>query len=240
VLSDVSRALRDEERQAWQRLIRVVGHELNNSLAPIRSIAGSLSSLLGQKPLPPDWSDDMRGGLQVIASRAEALGRFMDAYARLARLPPPKLQPVDIGSLVRRVAGLETRLVVVVRAGPRVVVPADPDQLEQLLINLVRNAVDASQETGGGVTISWALLDGTAPHVEIQVVDGGPGLPKTANLFVPFFTTKPHGTGIGLVLCRQIAEGHGGSLSLENRSDAPGSLARLRLPEGTRAAESGS
>ena len=230
VLSDVSRALRAEERQAWQRLIRVVGHELNNSLAPIRSIAGSLRDILGRDHLPADWREDMHGGLSVIASRAESLGRFMDAYARLARLPPPSLAAVEVGPLVRRVAGLETRAQVEVRPGPEVTIQADADQLEQLLINLVRNAVDAAQETGGPVAISWRRHGGAVPQIEIRVEDGGPGLPRSANLFVPFFTTKPHGTGIGLVLCRQIAEAHGGNLTLENRSDEPGCLARLRLP----------
>jgi len=230
VLSDVSRALRDEERQAWQRLIRVVGHELNNSLAPIRSIAQSLSSLLGRDPLPADWRDDMRGGLSVIAGRAEALGRFMEAYARLARLPPPTLAAVEVGPLVRRVAGLETRVAVEVRPGPDAVVEADADQLEQLLINLMTNAVEAAQETGGGVAVAWRRVGGAVARVEIRIEDGGPGLPASANLFVPFFTTKPHGTGIGLVLCRQIAEGHGGHLALENRRDGSGCLARLQLP----------
>jgi len=230
VLSDVSRALRDEERQAWQRLIRVVGHEMNNSLAPIRSIAGSLSGLFARDPLPSDWQEDMKRGLSVIASRSEALGRFMDAYARLARLPPPTLATVAVAPLVRRVAGLETRLPIEIRPGPDVTIEADADQIEQLLINLVRNAVDAAQETGGRVAVGWRRANGVIPQVEIRVEDGGPGLPKTANLFVPFFTTKPHGTGIGLVLCRQIAEAHGGILSLESRTDGPGCLARLRLP----------
>jgi nitrogen fixation/metabolism regulation signal transduction histidine kinase len=236
VLSDVSRALRAEERQAWQRLIRVVGHELNNSLAPIRSIAGSLRDLLGRPSLPGDWREDMRGGLSIIAARAESLGRFMDAYARLARLPPPALAEVAVGPLVRRVAGLETRLPIEIRAGPEVIIQADADQIEQLLINLMTNAVDAAQETGGAVAIGWRRHAGAVPQIEIRIEDGGPGLPRSANLFVPFFTTKPHGTGIGLVLCRQIAEAHGGHLSLESRSDAPGCLARLHLPALTGAA----
>jgi len=231
VLADVSRALRDEERQAWQRLIRVVGHEMNNSLAPIRSIADSLRTLLAVEPLRSDWKEDARGGLSIIATRAESLNRFMEAYARLARLPPPRLAPVAVGTIVRHVAGLETRAPVQVRPGPDLTIQADADQLEQLLINLTRNAVDAAQETGGGVTLAWrASRGGPAPHVEIAVEDGGPGLPQSANLFVPFFTTKPQGSGIGLVLCRQIAEAHGGSLTLENRKDAPGCVARLTLP----------
>jgi len=230
VLADVSRALREEERQAWQRLIRVLGHELNNSLAPIKSIAGSLESLLSREPRALDWDEDMRRGLAVISTRAEALSRFMEAYSRLARLPPPQLQPTDVGPLVRRVARLETRVAVEVQAGRELVVRADGDQLEQLLINLLRNATDAALETGGGVRIGWARKPGRAPRLELWVEDEGPGLPTKANLFVPFFTTKAQGSGIGLVLCRQIAEAHGGTLTLDNRKDRTGCRAELRLP----------
>ena len=229
VLSDVSRALREEERAAWQRLIRVMGHELNNSLAPIKSIAGSLDALVSRDPRPPDADDDLRRGLSVIASRAESLGRFMDAYSRLARLPAPRRQDVAIEPLVRRVAGMETLVPVAVAGGPAARVSADPDQVEQALINLLRNAADAALETGGAVSVAW-----TAPprggFVEVRVDDDGPGLTSTANLFVPFFTTKPGGSGIGLVLSRQIAEAHGGSLTLANRPDARGCRAALRLP----------
>ncbi len=229
VLANMSRALREEERQAWQRLIRVLGHELNNSLAPIKSIAGSLESLLGREALPADWTEDARRGLTVIGARAESLSRFMEAYARLARLPPPALQPLDVGALVQRVAGLEPRLPVRVRPGPAATVRADPDQIEQLLINLLRNAAEAALETGGGVEAGWSRPD-RAPYIEAWVEDEGPGLPNTANLFVPFFTTKPQGSGIGLVLCRQIAEAHGGALTLANRHDRRGCRAVLRLP----------
>jgi nitrogen fixation/metabolism regulation signal transduction histidine kinase len=226
VLSDLTRALREEELKAWQRIVRVIGHELNNSLAPIKSISGSLRALLGKPARPPDWEDDMQRGLSVIGSRSESLGRFMEAYARLARLPQPKLQSVDVGLLVRRAAGLETRLKVELNCGPEVRTQADPDQIEQLLINLIRNAVDAALETGGRVTSGWTLTPG---HVDIWIQDEGPGLANTTNLFVPFFTTKPGGSGIGLVLSRQIAEAHGGTLTLENRKNASGCEARLRL-----------
>jgi PAS domain S-box-containing protein len=227
VVADLSRVLREEERQAWQRLIRVLGHELNNSLAPIKSMAGSLESLFTREPRPVDWQEDMRQGLKVIEARSESLSRFMEAYARLAKLPPPRLAPVQVGQWVSRVVGLETRLNVAVRPGPEMAIQADGDQLEQLLINVMRNAVDAALETGGGVSVGWTRNDG---YVEVWVEDEGPGLPNTTNLFVPFFTTKPHGSGIGLVLSRQIAEAHGGTLSLENRHDARGCEARLRLP----------
>ncbi|MBZ5542505.1 MAG: PAS domain-containing sensor histidine kinase [Acidobacteriia bacterium] len=227
VLSDLTRALREEERSTWQRLVRVLGHEVNNSLAPIKSIAGSLESLLEREPRPADWQDDMQSGLRVVASRAEALTRFLEGYTRLAKLPPPRLQALDIADCIRRVAGLETRLPVDIQAGPAITLHADRDQLEQLLINLVRNAVDAALETHGGVSVRWKL---NGSSVEVLVEDEGPGVSSTANLFVPFFTTKPGGSGIGLVLSRQIAEAHGGTLSLENRARARGCLARLRLP----------
>jgi nitrogen fixation/metabolism regulation signal transduction histidine kinase len=226
-LSDLSQPLREQERQAWRRLIRVIGHELNNSLAPIKSIAGSLESLLGRDNPPDDWRDDMRSGLAVIGSRADALSRFTTAYARLARLPAPSRRPVDFGPLMRRVVSLELRLHVHVETAADVSVTADPDQLEQLLINLLRNAVDAALETGGGVSTSWISSD---HMLEVRIDDQGPGLQSTGNLFVPFFTTKAGGSGIGLVLSRQIAEGHGGSLTLENRSDERGVRATLRLP----------
>ncbi len=229
VLADVSKPLREEERQAWQRLIRVLGHELNNSLAPIKSIAGSMSSLLKRDPLPEDWRDDLQRGLHVISTRAEALGRFMGAYARLARLPPPRFHTVHVPSFVERVVRLETRMPVAIEGGPDVTIRADGDQLEQLLINILKNAVDAAEETGGGVTLGWTRLAG-APFLELRVDDEGPGLSNTANLFVPFFTTKALGSGIGLVLSRQIAEAHGGSLTLENHAHGPGCEAVLRLP----------
>ncbi|MGI9040845.1 MAG: sensor histidine kinase [Gemmatimonadales bacterium] len=231
VLSDLSRVLRAEERSAWQRLVRVLGHEINNSLAPIKSIAGSLRSLAARSTLPSDWEQDFATGLQVIEGRSEALGRFMSAYARLARLPQPKLGSVSVAEWIRRVATLETRLQVQVVQGPEVAVTADGDQLDQLLINLVRNAADAALETGGGVRVTWRTAAGV---VEIEVEDEGHGLPDPGNLFVPFFTTKASGSGIGLVLSRQIAEVHGGALTLEPRAGGRGARARLRLPLGAR------
>ena len=231
VLSDLSHPLREEERQAFQRLIRVIGHEMNNSLAPIKSIAGSLATIVQRDPPPADWRDDVQRGLGVIESRSESLSRFMSAYARLARLPPPKLRPLEVSALVDRVVTLEKGHNIVVTGGPRLTVQGDGDQLEQLLINLFRNAVDAVRETGGGVRVGWQRLPGSSPAtMELWVEDEGPGLSNTGNLFVPFFTTKPGGSGIGLVLSRQIAEGHSGTLMLENREDRAGCRARLRLP----------
>ncbi|HET9220037.1 MAG TPA: ATP-binding protein [Terriglobia bacterium] len=229
VFSDLTRTLREEELQAWQRIVRVIGHEINNSLTPIKSISGSLQSQMARQNRAVDWEQDLERGLEIIGSRAEALGRFMNAYTRLARLPKPRLQPVDIGALVGRVAGLETRMTVHLNSTQPLTVSGDADQLEQVVINLVRNAVDASIETGGAVAVSW---DSCSTHADLRIEDEGPGLSNTSNLFVPFFTTKPGGSGIGLVLSRQIAEAHGGSLRLENRPSGRGCIAQLRLPLG--------
>lgn len=231
IISDMSRALREEERQAWQRLIRVLGHELNNSLAPIKSIAGTLSSLAARSGLAADLNDDMQQGLQVIENRVESLARFMQAYTQLARMPAPSRRQIEIDALVRRTAPLERRLPVAVIEGPPAIVDADPDQLEQLLINLIRNAVDASLDPSlkspGAVSVGWSV----GPHVvEIFVCDEGPGLLNGDNIFVPFFTTKTGGSGIGLILSRQIAEAHGGTLQLANRKDRSGCEATLSLP----------
>lgn len=227
VLTDLRRALRAEERQAWQRLVRVLGHEINNSLTPIHSIAGNLRAVAARPDRAPDWQEDLGRGLEVIERRADALGRFMSAYARLARLPPPRVSRVDVRAWVNRVAALEQRKPVRVAAGPPLVLAGDPDQLDQLLINLVRNAVDAALETGGEASVTWQRR----PHsLEVIVTDEGPGIAQASHLFVPFFTTKPGGSGIGLALSRQIAEAHDGTLELVNRTDASGCLAVLRLP----------
>ena len=227
VVTDLTRPLREEELQAWQRLVRVLGHELNNSLTPIKSIAQSLEQVLKTDPRPDDWTDDMARGLNVIATRSESLSRFMSSYARLAKLPPPKFGPVEVNGLIRRVSSLETRMSISVEELHPLTIQGDADQLEQVLINLVRNAVDAAQETSGRVFIRHGR---TNTAVEITVRDEGPGLSNTSNLFVPFFTTKRGGSGIGLVLSRQIAEAHNGTVTLQNATDGPGCIAKLSLP----------
>jgi nitrogen fixation/metabolism regulation signal transduction histidine kinase len=233
VIADLSQPLREEELKAWQRLVRVIGHELNNSLAPIKSIAGSLTSILKRPQRAADWEDDMRGGLEIIETRAEGLNQFMQSYARLAKLPAPTKLPFEIAPLLRRVVALEARGEVELVPGPEITVNADAAQLEQVVINLVKNAVEAVPEPGQStpptccVRVGWQKTPGA---LEITVTDDGPGIANAQNLFVPFFTTKPSGSGIGLVLCRQIAENHGGTLTLENRADRTGCIARLRLP----------
>jgi nitrogen fixation/metabolism regulation signal transduction histidine kinase len=229
VLSDLTQTLREQERQAWQRLVQVLSHEVNNSLAPIHSLAETLVTVLERRPRAGDWEDDLKEGLGVISHRAMSLNRFMASYARLTRLPKPRTVPVQVAEWVGRAAGLERRLTVTVEPGPALVIRADPDQLDQLLINLIRNAVDAAMDTRGNVRVGWRAL---GQQFELWVEDEGPGISNPANLFVPFYTTKPEGSGIGLLLSRQIAEAHGGRLSLQNRSDGRGCRAALFLPLG--------
>ena len=228
VLADLSQALREQEQAAWQRIVRVLSHEINNSLTPIKSIAHSLRRIVDRAG---DFqrTAEVQQGLSLIEERSGALGRFLRSYAQLARLPKPNPRLVDVPGLVTRIVDLEKRLPVTVHPSPIVKLIADSDQIEQLLINVIRNAVDASLETGGQVSIGWKKA---GDWFEINIDDEGKGLPDTSNLFVPFFTTKPSGSGIGLALSRQIAEAHGGTISLENRVAGPGCRATLRLPVG--------
>jgi two-component system nitrogen regulation sensor histidine kinase NtrY len=226
VIADLSQALREEEQAAWQRIVRVLSHEINNSLTPIKSIAHSVKRII-ERTAGFERQDEVQQGLSLIEERSGALGRFLRAYAQLARLPKPQPKLFPIAPLVRRIVELEKRLPVRSTGGPDVTIYADSDQLDQLLINIVRNAVDASLDTKGGVTVGWRVA---ADWLEVTIDDEGKGLPDTSNLFVPFFTTKPSGSGIGLALSRQIAEAHGGTLTLENRAGAPGCRATLRIP----------
>jgi len=238
VLSDVSRALREEERRAWQRLVRVLGHELNNSLAPIKSIAGSLSTRIAGVSLTPEQRQDFLRGLEIIEARAASLNRFLQAYRQLAQMPPPVLRETSLESVIKRVADLEVRIKVLVVPGPEIALMVDPDQLEQMLINLVRNAVEAvlaspHEENGEVKAITPEIVihwQATAKEVVILIDDNGPGLLNPSNVFTPFYTTKPSGSGIGLVLSRQIAEAHGGAIELANRKDRQGCQVRIALP----------
>jgi nitrogen fixation/metabolism regulation signal transduction histidine kinase len=228
LLADVSLPLQEEEQMAWKRLIRVLGHELSNSLAPIKSIAGSLLARVDSMEGDSALLRDFHRGLDVIESRADALHRFVQSYRLLAQLPPPHLKPVELGPLLERVILLEQRLGIELDPGPPITLQADPDQLEQMFINLLANAVDASLANGAQpVRASWQVA-GAA--VQVAIEDRGLGIANAENLFVPFYTTKPSGSGVGLALAQQIARAHGGEIRLLNREDGEGARALVRLP----------
>jgi signal transduction histidine kinase len=228
LLADVSLPLQEEEQAAWKRLIRVLGHELSNSLAPIKSIAGSLLARVDHMDGDADTIRDFRRGLGVVESRADALHRFVQSYRLLAQLPPPHLREVALGRLLEQVVLLEQRVTVQLDPGPAVTLQADPDQLEQMFINLLANAVDATLANGAqSVRLTWRLAESAAT---VTIEDRGMGIANSENLFVPFYTTKPKGSGVGLALAQQIARGHGGEIQLLNREDGEGARATVRLP----------
>lgn len=232
VMSEASEALRAEERSAWQKLIRVLGHEINNSLAPIKSIAYTLARTSASENLPAPLKVNLKQGLEVIADRSDSLNRFLQAYTQIAKLPPPSPMVSSLPAIVSNVVALEHRLPIATLSDGCLDVLVDRDQLEHAIINLVRNAVEAVLMNSevvqdDAVTISWHSHAG---DLELWIRDRGIGLPETQNLFVPFYTTKQNGTGIGLVLSRQIIEAHNGRLSIQNRQDGPGCEVRLFLP----------
>jgi nitrogen fixation/metabolism regulation signal transduction histidine kinase len=232
VLAEVGGVLSAERNEAWQGLVRVMSHEINNSLGPIRSIADTWRV----RVLDPERDIDrerLADNLDLISRRSASLSRFVGVYAGLAKLPEPTLKPVRLADLAAKAAALENRCRVR-HDGPDIEALLDADQIEQALINLVRNAADAAMEHAGdaAVEIGW---DATGQGVRIEVRDNGPGPPDSDNLFVPFFTTKPDGSGIGLLLVRRIAELHGGWFELAARDEANGgergTVARLWLQQ---------
>ncbi len=231
IIFDVRQALREEERLAWQRLIRVIGHEVNNSLTPIRSLATTLQESLSVALTPGNDRDEALTGLKVIADRTHNLSRFLAQYSRLARLPSPHPRWLMLAPVFARVIALEPLHRIQTQVPEDLEAHVDEDQLEQALINLARNAMEAQGDVAGKVCIA-AHSHGDA--LVITITDEGPGVANPDNLFVPFFTTKPGGSGVGLVLSRQIAEAHGGTLSLENRSNARGAIATLEIPGAVR------
>jgi two-component system nitrogen regulation sensor histidine kinase NtrY len=227
VVTDLSQALRDEERRAWRRLIRVIWHELNNSLAPIKSVIETSRDALAAGPPDKAEREELAHNLALVAERAESLRRFLSRYSELARMPEPTIAPSDAAAILRQVAAVQPAGRVLVSSAEGLALQGDADQIQQALINLVRNAVEATP--GGGAPVELRALRGK-DSVVFEVEDSGPGVANPDNLFVPFFTTKPGGSGIGLVLARQVAEAHGGTVSLANRADGSGCLARLVIP----------
>lgn len=225
-VSDLQQVLRREEQKVWTRLIRVMSHEVNNSLSPIISISESLQSV--SRELPADSAEDLTHGLQVIQDRASSLSRFVRRYAELARLPTPQCQPVDLRAVLQSLRTLypDQQVEFDIEPGPLPVF-VDAGQLQQALLNLLKNAIEASE---GNATVSLQVRRNGA-QLSLQVRDQGSGIANPGNLFVPFYSTKPGGSGIGLLIARQIIEAHGGSLGLRNRRDRAGCVAEILLPK---------
>lgn len=226
VLQPIERELREEEAQAFRRVLRVLSHEVNNSMAPITSMADTLARLLppAGAALEGSLRDDMREGLRLIEQRSQSLQRFLGGYARLARLPAPRISPFPLRPLCERLQRLmDETLALEIEDG--LWLHADADQTEQVLINLVRNAMES-----GGTAPVRLQARAEAERCCIRIIDDGAGLPSSDNLFVPFFTTKPGGSGIGLVLSRQIIEAQNGTLTLRAGSGGRGVVAEAILP----------
>ena len=225
-ITDLKQVLSEQEARAWQSLIRVITHEINNSLTPISSISQTLASRVAATDVTRGDEDFVKG-LGLIGQRSEDLTRFIAEYARIARLPEPQKRPFDLASLLEKLQNLYGERVLYRRdKESQAIVNADPTLIEQLLINLIKNGQEAMGEPGQPVELK---LDNAENSVTVQVLDCGQGLANPSNLFVPFYTTKDKGSGIGLVLCRQIANAHGGRLRLENRKDRTGAVATLEL-----------
>ena len=206
LLTDVNSQLREEERLAWQRLIRVLGHELNNSLTPIISLTNSLKKRI-LKGVVDEVQEESIEALDIISNRASGMNRFVSDYARLAKLPKPNRQSLNLSECLHRVEQLLSIGNLTIKQQTDVRIMADRDQIEQLFINIIKNAAQAVEAASGTILLHW---ERESTDVVVYVDDNGPGIEKMDNLFVPFFSTKPGGSGIGLVLSRQIAEGNGG------------------------------
>ncbi len=242
-ITDVSTMLRSEERKAWQSLVRVISHEINNSLSPISSISQSLQRLLNRQDDIESHKEYITEGLTIVSQRTKSLSNFVNSYKQIASLPEPDKKLTSIATLVNKVVSLYQGKPVKTDTSLDVELIIDNVQFEQVLINLIKNSIEALNlnssnnsdldldldldlEPKASVTIAWQLKNGV---FILTVTDDGTGVSNPDNLFVPFFTTKNQGSGIGLVLCRQIIEAHGGTLSLTNRAEGTGCVAMIEL-----------
>lgn len=226
-ITDLKQVLVEQETAAWQRLIRVISHEVNNSLTPITSLCQTLVGIL-DNPAGELYANDVRDGLGVIGQRAKGLKEFISVYAQVARLPEPQKMLFPAAELLEKVQGIFTRdMLEVEETIADVRLFGDPIHLEQALINLIKNALEANITGTVPVKLSCSVR---GDYCEFEILDEGAGVSNPGNLFVPFYTTKREGGGIGLVLCRQIAAKHFGQVTLDNRPAGRGAVARLILP----------
>ena len=225
-LHNIQSELEEQEMEAWQKLIRVLTHEIMNSITPIASLAGTVNGMLnGAGQVEDETIDDVRQALQTIQRRSEGLLRFVDTYRNLTHLPTPEFQILPVAELFDRVAQLmrpqleEQGTSLAVEVEPRSLeLTADAGQIEQVLINLLRNAAQALDGQQGGRIGLRARMDGRGRPL-IEVSDDGPGIVTEAldKIFIPFFTTRQDGSGIGLSLCRQIMRLHRGTIGARSQ-----------------------
>ncbi|TNE59266.1 MAG: GHKL domain-containing protein [Bacteroidetes bacterium] len=225
-IQNISAELEEQEVQSWQKLIRILTHEIMNSVTPVASLAATASDMVSRfSTFDADSADDIRTAVMAIQKRSEGLLNFTETYRQLTRIPPPKFQEVEPEALLERVLTLfrpkltEKRIKVDKQFATNTgSIQADPDLLEQVLINLVKNAIEAVEQTDSP-KIALGIAKDTEGTVIIQIADNGPGIPDALQeqIFVPFFTTKNEGSGIGLSLCRQIVQLHKGSLSVVSK-----------------------
>lgn len=225
-ITNVSDILRSEERNAWQSLVRVLSHEINNSLSPINSISLTLKRFLDKNENIQDHKDNLLEGLSIIAQRSNNLKEFVNSYKQISQLPAPKQKLTSINKLVEKVILLFHKNTIAVVSIQEIELFIDPVQIEQVLINLIKNAIEASD------TIAEIIISGGIENAMfvLKIIDEGTGITNQDNIFVPFYTTKKQGSGIGLILCRQILEVHNGKLSLTNRKSKKGCKVSITLP----------
>lgn len=233
-LQNIQPELQKQELEAWQNLTRVLRHEIMNSITPISSLTSTLREILDHDmvrkethyELKDEGADDLREGLSTIENRSKGLIKFIDAYREYTSLPKPKMSTVRIKDLIEKVAQLmktelrKTNIDFHYEWGSEyLTIQADVEMIEQVLINLLKNAIEALNETPDPRLELTGRYDENA--VKIEVTDNGPGIIKEAleHIFVPFYTTKRTGSGIGLSLSRQIMQMHNGSLSVESEPD---------------------
>ncbi|NQZ10372.1 MAG: HAMP domain-containing histidine kinase [Algicola sp.] len=219
ILIDIEHALREQQQQSWQQIIRVMTHEINNSLTPIKSLAQTLAAQPGLEPRSQQ-------ALNVIVDRSVSLQQFVSRYGSIGKRLTLQQSWIDSKLLERQLSTLFTTHPIEVENQVDKIW-ADPVLLEQVLINLLKNAAEASEVGGPAIKLT---LKQQKNHILIEVQDRGQGIANEQNLFIPLYTTKPNGSGIGLGLCRNIVEQHGGRLSLVNNKDGAGAVAGFSLP----------
>lgn len=225
LLADIGKNLRQEELEAWQKLIRILSHEINNTLTPLKTSVAVMRRTLPRVVQAQEDQEDMIESLDIIDNRIDSLNRLVNDYGQMARLPKPNRQMASITDLCRHVIRSFEQQGVVLMKGDDIRMNIDPAQIEQVVVNLIKNAVEANHD----VSRVEVHLSKDENQTRLCIDDFGHGIENMDNVFVPYFTTKPQGSGIGLIISRQIIEAHGGSIRLLNHPDHDGCRVEILL-----------